>query len=387
MKTPNNYFSYFQNSSILLSIFVTLFLGITACNKKNQGQANISEQTIANEIIESDLILNDVTLEEISEAGQMLWRVKSKRASYVKNQELVKVIKPKSELFRDGKLAYKITALQGEIYQDENKILLIEEIEVYDIQNQIIIRGQQLEWLTEPGIIIVRNNIIGSNEQLQASAQMAKVISLENRIEFYGQVVAMFKEPVLKIQTDQLFWEIDKKKLIANKLIKIEELKDKQVIGIAYGEESDFNLESQIATMKKNVQLLRTNPKIQISSDLMIWNMPQGLIDSPGPITVLEQGEKVVLQANKGQGNFQKNTFVLSGDVVGVGQQNQAQLNSDRLTWYSNNQTFEAEGNVFYRQVDPPFNVRGPRAVGQLKNETVIIQGDNSNVVTEIIPQ
>lgn len=382
MKIPNNYFYYFQNSSILLSLLVTLFLGITACNQQNQSQENIS-----NEVRESDLTLNDVTLEEASEAGEMLWRVKSKQAAYVKNQELVRVTKPEGELFRDGKLAYKITALQGEVYQNGDRILLIEEIEVYDIHNQIIIRGKQLEWLTEPGIIIVRNNITGNNEQLQASAQMAKVISLEKRIEFYDQVVIMFKEPVLKIQTDQLFWEIDKKKLIANKPIKIEELKDKKVIGIAYGEESEFNLESQIATMKKNVQLLRINPKIQISSDLMIWNMPQDLIDSPGPITVLEKGEKVVLQANKGQGNFQKNTFVLSGDVVGVGQQNQAQLNSDRLTWYSNNQTFEAEGNVFYRQVDPPFNVRGPRAVGQLKNEKVIIQGGNNNVVTEIIPQ
>lgn len=382
MKIPNNYFYYFQNSSILLSLLVTLFLGITACNQQNQSQENIS-----NEVRESDLTLNDVTLEEASEAGEMLWRVKSKQAAYVKNQELVRVTKPEGELFRDGKLAYKITALQGEVYQHGDRILLIEEIEVYDIHNQIIIRGKQLEWLTEPGIIIVRNNITGNNEQLQASAQMAKVISLEKRIEFYDQVVVMFKEPVLKIQTDQLFWEIDKKKLIANKPIKIEELKDQKVIGIAYGEESEFNLESQIATMKKNVQLLRINPKIQISSDLMIWNMPQDLIDSPGPITVLEKGEKVVLQANKGQGNFQKNTFVLSGDVVGVGQQNQAQLNSDRLTWYSNNQTFEAEGNVFYRQVDPPFNVRGPRAVGQLKNEKVIIQGGNSNVVTEIIPQ
>ncbi|MGD1700142.1 LPS export ABC transporter periplasmic protein LptC [Dapis sp. BLCC M229] len=386
MTTHNNSFSYSKKLSIPLLILVTLLLGITACNQQDKTQENISEQPIPNQTPESDLTLNDVTLEEASESGEMLWRVKSKQASYVKDKELVRVTKPEGELFRDGKLAYKITALQGEVYQDGNKILLIEEIEVYDIQNQITIRGQQLEWLTEPGIIIVRNNITGINEQIQASAQTAKIISLEKRIEFYGQVVAMFKEPVMKIQTDQLFWQIDQKKLIANQPIKIEELQNKKVIGSAYGDESEFNLESQIATLKKNVQVLRTNPKLQISSDLMIWNIPQNLIDSPGPITVLEQGEKVVLQANKGQGNFQKNTFVLSGDVIGVGQENKAQLNSDRLTWYLQNQTFEAEGNIFYRQVDPPFNVRGPRAVGQLKNETVIIQGGKSNVVTEIIP-
>ena len=52
MKIPNNYFYYFQNSSILLSLLVTLFLGITACNQQNQSQENIS-----NEVRESDLTL------------------------------------------------------------------------------------------------------------------------------------------------------------------------------------------------------------------------------------------------------------------------------------------------------------------------------------------
>ncbi|NET28880.1 LPS export ABC transporter periplasmic protein LptC [Okeania sp. SIO1I7] len=387
MIEQNNSFSSYHNLSISLFILVTLLLGITACNQQNQVQENISEQPIPTQTPESDLTLNDVTLEEASEEGQMLWRVKSQRASYLQNQELIRVTKPEGELFQDGKVTYKITALQGEVYQDGNKIILIDEIEVYDIQNKVVIRGQQLEWLTEPGIIIVTNNITGSNEQVQASAQKAKVISKEKKIEFYGQVVAMIKEPVLKIQTEQLFWQIEPKKLLTNQPIKIEQLQDKKVIGSAYGDESEYDLDNKIATLKKNVQLLQTDPKVQISSELVTWNMPQNLITSPGPITVLEQEEKVVLKANQGQGNFQNNTFNLSGNVIGVGQNNQAQLNSDRLTWYFENQTFEAQGNVFYRQVDPPFNVRGPRAVGQLENEKVTIEGGSSNVVTEIIPQ
>ena len=387
MTTQKKIFYYYQNLLIPLLISVNLVLGITACNQQNQGQENISEQPIPSENSESDLTLNEVTLEQASETGQMLWRVKSQQARYVEDQELVRVTNPEGELYQDGKVAYKITALQGEVYQDGDRIILIDQIEVNDLQNKIVIRGQQLEWLTEPGVIIVRNNITGSNEQVQASAQMAKVISLEKRIELYGQVVAMLKEPVIKIQTEQLFWQIDQKKFIANQPIKIEEFKDRKIIGTAYGDKSEFNLNNKVATLKQNVQITRANPQVQINSDLMIWNMPQDLIDSPGRITVLETEEKVVLQANKGQGDFQKNTFLLSGDVIGIGQQNQAQLNSDRFTWYFQNETFEAEGNVIYRQVDPPFNVRGPRAVGQLKDETVIIQGGSSNVVTEIIPQ
>lgn len=82
------------------------------------------------------------------------------------------------------------------------------------------------------------------------------------------------------------------KKLVTNQPIKIEQLKDKNVIGSAYGDESEYDLGNKIATLKKNVQLLQTDPKLQISSDLVTWNMPQNLIISPGPITVLEQEEK-----------------------------------------------------------------------------------------------
>ncbi|MGK7922384.1 MAG: LPS export ABC transporter periplasmic protein LptC [Trichodesmium sp.] len=382
MRIQKKYFS-----KIPLLILLTLLLGITACNQQNQSQENISENSTPEQTPESNLTLNDVTLEESSEAGQMLWRVKSKQASYVQDQDLIRVTQPQGELFRDGKVAYKITALQGEVYQDGNKIILIDEIQVNDIQNKIVIKGQQLEWLTEPGVIIVKNNITGSNEQVQASAQTAKIISLEKRIEFYGQVVTMLKEPVVKIQTEQLFWQIDQKKFIGNQPIKIEQFQDRKLIGSAFSDQSEFNLEKNIATLKQNVQIIQANPKVQISSDLITWNIPQDLMISPGSITVLEQEQQVVLQANQGQGNFQENTFVLSGNVIGIGKKNQSQLNTDRLTWYFENQTFEADGNVSYRQVDPPFNVRGPKAFGQLKNETVVIQGGQSNVVTEIIPQ
>ncbi|MDJ0555756.1 MAG: LPS export ABC transporter periplasmic protein LptC [Microcoleaceae cyanobacterium MO_207.B10] len=387
MKIQTNHLLNTKLLPIPLLIFMTLLLGMSGCNQKNQTQQNIPEQPVPSQKPESDLTLNDVTLEQASEEGKMLWRVKSKQARYVKDNQIIRVTNPEGELFQDGKVAYKITALTGEVYQDGKKIILIDNIEVNDIQNKIVIRGKQLEWLTDQGIIIVRNNITGSSEQVQASAQTAKVISQEKRIEFYGQVVAMFKEPVIKIQTEELLWEVDQEKFVSNQPLKIEELKEKKVVGTGFSDESEFDLDTKIATMKKNVQLFRTEPLVHINSDLVTWNLSQDIVDSPGPIKVLEQEEKIILIAEKGQGNFNKNTFVLSGNVVGIGEENQAQLNTNELIWYFDNQTFEAEGNVVYRQLDPPFNVRGPRAVGQLKNQTVTIQGGSSSVVTEIIPQ
>ena len=47
-------------------------------------------------------------------------------------------------------------------------------------------------------------------------------------------------------------------------------------------------------------------------------------------------------------------------------------------------QDFVAEGDVTYRQVDPPLSVNGPRAEGKLQEQTFSISG--GRVKTEIVP-
>ena len=43
---------------------------------------------------------------------------------------------------------------------------------------------------------------------------------------------------------------------------------------------------------------------------------------------------------------------------------------------------------MVYRQLNPVFNLTGPRAAGQLKDQTVVVKGDGGGgqVVTEIVP-
>jgi len=119
----------------------------------------------------------------------------------------------------------------------------------------------------------------------------------------------------------------------------------------------------------------------------MSWNFPAELVVSPGPVTVIQLQEKVTMRGNQGRGDLQKDVFYLTGNVVGIGEKRNAQLNTDNFIWYLKTQTFDAVGNVVYRQLDPEFNLTGPKAAGQLKEETVIVKGDASGgqVVTEII--
>ena len=86
---------------------------------------------------------------------------------------------------------------------------------------------------------------------------------------------------------------------------------------------------------------------------------------------------------------MKNNIFYLTGNVVGIGQKRQVQLNANAVNWDIIQQSFSAEGNVVYRQIDPPFSLMGEKAVGRFENDTIVVSGGNTGtpVVTEIIPE
>lgn len=95
---------------------------------------------------ESNLIFNDITLDQVNEKGQPIWKVKAKQALYSKDKKVAQVQKPEGELFQDGKLVYKISAQQGEVQQDGKQLFLKGQIVATDPRNGVVLRGSELEW-------------------------------------------------------------------------------------------------------------------------------------------------------------------------------------------------------------------------------------------------
>jgi hypothetical protein len=96
----------------------------------------------------------------------------------------------------------------------------------------------------------------------------------------------------------------------------------------------------------------------------------------------------VTVTANQGWGDLKEEQFDLVGNVVGIGQKRQSQLNTEQLTWSVSQQQFQAQGNVVYRQIDPPLTLMGDQAVGQFSNDTIVVSRGSSGgqVVTEFVP-
>lgn len=382
--------SNFSFPKALLLTLVALLLGIGACAAPS---ADTQKNKLAEDLKIADksnttLTLNNVILEQANEKGELFWKVKSKDAVYSKDNKIVNLQKPVGKLFQDGKEIYDIQAETGEVFQEGNQVFLKGKIIATDLKNGVVLKGNELEWRPKEDVLVVRNNLTGDHKQMNASAKEARVFTRARRMELFGSVVADIKDPVLQLRTEHLIWFLDQQKISSDKPSQLDRYKDQKVTDRGFADQTDVDLKTKIATLTKNAQLMPSDPPLQIDSSLMSWNFPAQSVVSPGPVKVFHRVEKVTMTGDTGRADLDKKIFYLTGNVLGIGQKRQSQLNSDRVIWYLANQTFDAEGNVVYRQLDPVFNLTGPKASGQLKDQTVIVKGDvgGGQVVTEFVP-
>ena len=364
-------------------IIMALLCGLVACAGQNHTVKKLARDTSSVQKFESNLTFNDITLEQANEQGQTVWKVKAKQATYSKDKKVAQIQGPAGELFQDGKVVYEISAQQGEIQQDGKQLFLKGQIVATDPRNGVVMRGNELEWRPKEDLLIVRNQLTGTHKQLQVVAQEARAFSRTSRIELQGQVVATATDSHLQMHTEHLIWQIREQKLIGDRLIQIDRYKGTVIADKAKANSSEVNLKTKIATLKQNAQLSLLDPPLQIDSNSMLWNVSTETVTADQPVRVLHRQQQVTLTANRGQMDLQKKIVSLTGNVYGVGQRRQS-LKSNQLTWYLPSQLVEAEGNVVYRQVEPPASFTGQKAVGKLQDQNIVVSG--GRVVTEIIP-
>ncbi|WP_414528599.1 LPS export ABC transporter periplasmic protein LptC [Nodularia chucula] len=369
-----------------LPVTCLLLIGLAACGGTSPIDSPSNEADSSPQ--ESNLTFFDVTLEQADEVGRPVWKVRSKKAIYTKEKQLGQAENPVGELYQDGKPIYQIQAETADIVQDGQKLFLKGKIVATDPVNGIVLRGNELEWLPQEDLLIVRNQLNGTHKQLQAVAQEARVKTREQRIEFSGGVVAQSVDPQMQMRTEHLIWHIEEEKLISDRPIEIDRYNNNQITDRGKGDAAEVNLKTKIATIQKNAQLELVDPPTQIASESMTWDMSAETVKTNSPIKIVQRAENVTVTANQGEMKIQQKIVNLSGNVNAVGQRSQS-LKSNQLTWYLDKKLLEAQGNIVYNQIDPPINFTGETAVGNLQTEDIIVKSGQSGgrVVTEIIPQ
>ncbi|MEH2373038.1 LPS export ABC transporter periplasmic protein LptC [Nostoc sp.] len=373
-------------SFLLLPLSFFLVFGLVACGGKSPTASQQNTGGSANQ--DSHLTFFDVTLEQADEVGRPIWKVRATRAKYTKEKQIGQAESPYGELYQDGKVVYQIKADVADIEQNGKQLFLKGKIFATDPNNGVVLQGNELEWRPQEDLLIVRNQINGSHKQLQAVAQEARVKTREQRMEFSGGVVANSVDPQMQVRTEHLIWKIKEEKLIGDRPIEIDRYKDNKISDRGKGNSAEVNLKTKIATIQQNAQLELLDPPVQIVSNSMTWNMNAETVITNSPVRMFQRVENLTVTANQGEMKIPQKTVYLTGNVNAIGQRRQS-LKSNSLTWYLDNKLVEAQGNIVYRQVDPPLNFRGETAVGNLQTENIVVKGGSSSgrVVTEIIPQ
>lgn len=367
-----------------------LLLNLISCTAPEAGKKEPDRE----QELDKTLTFTDVTLEQVNESGQVLWKVRSPTAHYNDKQKITYAQTLDGELFQDGKLIYKIKAKKGQVYDNGEKIVLQDEIVATDIKSGAVLEGEELEWLPEQDLLIVRNNVTGTHPQVNISADEGRVQSRARQMELLGNVVATTQEPGLQLRSPQVFWLLDKQVVKSDRPVEIDRFacakpqeakpQDCPPTDRAKGNRGEMNLETNIATLEQSARLRLQDPPLNVDSEFIAWNLPEETVTSDRPLTAVHREKQIVLNGDRGQLDLASKIFYLTGNATSTMPQRQSDLQADRMTWYLPKEEIEAEGNVVYRQANPPLQLTGSKAFGKIENQTMLFTG--GDVVTEVIP-
>nr|WP_263012087.1 LPS export ABC transporter periplasmic protein LptC [Laspinema sp. D2d] len=369
-------------------LYAFLGLSLPSCAFFQKGKT--PEVTEGEEGQDQALTFNDVTLEQANAEGEIVWKVRSPSARYNDEQKITYLETPTGELFQEGQLVYKIESKTGEVHGDGSKIVLQDQIIATELQNKAVIQAQELEWLPAQDLLIVRNNVSGTHPDLQITANEARLKSQAQRMELVGNVVATTqKNPALQMRSEAVVWQMETDQIISDRPVQIDRHlcpspQECPASDKAIGDRGELNLQTNVVTLEQQVQITLSEPPLTISSDLMRWNIDAQSVTSERRVTIVHPKQTLTLMGDRGTLELASSIISLVGNVTGVRDRPSTEFKADRMTWVIPTEEFQAEGNVFYRQANPPFTVTGPKAVGKLQDQSIIMTG--GDVVTDVVP-
>ncbi|NJL58096.1 LPS export ABC transporter periplasmic protein LptC [bacterium] len=309
--------------SVALSLVViTLLSGLSGCRRSNRAADRLAEDSSAVQNLESNLTFNNITLNQADDQGQTLWKIEADQATYSQDQQVARVENPEGELFQDGKAVFQVSAQSGEVQQDGEKVVLNGEIVAKDLRDGMVLRGNQLEWLPQEDLLIVREGLNVTHPQLRVSATEARAYSRERRVELLGKIVATARDPALRLNAEQLVWRLQDQIVVSDRRIQVERLDGNRVTRSAIADQAEVNLKAKVATLKQNANLVLQDPPVIVTSNLLTWNLQNETLVSNQPVTVQQRQQQITLTADQGRMDISRKIVYLDRNVKAVSQRN-----------------------------------------------------------------
>jgi LPS export ABC transporter protein LptC len=377
---------------VVVPLLLVALASVSACRQGSQAVSQLAADSSAAQQVDTNLTFNNITLEQPDQQGRTLWKMKAEQATYSPDKKVANVRNPDGDVYQDGKPIYHIRAQQGEVEQNGNRILLHGQVVATDIKSGAVLRGDQLVWQPKTDTLIVRGSLRGTHPKLKMSANQAKLRNKQRRMELSGQVIAITQqEPQARLQSDHIIWEMDKELVTSDRPTQVQRIQGDKAIDQGESQQAVANLATKVITLKQAAHLVLSEPPLEVTSNLLVWDLVKKTLTSPQPVALLQRQQQITATADQGRMDLEPKIGHLMGKVNAIDPQNQSHLIADRLTWNMPTQQMNAEGNISYSQADPPATLQGARAMGRLDNKTMVVSGGadggDGRVVTQIIPE
>ncbi|MDJ0726003.1 MAG: LPS export ABC transporter periplasmic protein LptC [Prochloraceae cyanobacterium] len=342
------------------------------------------------------LTLDNAVLEQSNSSGEVLWKIKSARTVYSPDRQIAYLDKITGNLLKDGEVILRLKAEKGEIHKNGAEIYLKNDILAVDTRNEAVIQASSGTWYPGQELLIIEENITGTHPKMNVWANKGRYRSNKQILELEGEIVAVMADPTLKMKAEYVSWDLLQKKAIAslppqkqspNFRPEIYRYQAEKISERVAGDLITVDLEANTATLAKNATLKYSEPPVNITSDTATWNYEKQTVKSLVPVTVIHTTKQITITGDRGEVDLKKEIATLEGNTSGINNLDRSQLYSDRLVWKISEELVEGQGNVFYQQLDPEFQVRGSKAVGKLTNNRIVVTGNtNQPTVTNIYP-
>ena len=340
-------------------------------------------------LIDPSLKLDDLVLEQAGDDGQLLWKLKAKKATYNRDKKEGEILDLSGELYQDGKPAFKISAKKGSILGDGKVLMLKDNIVAVAIKDGVELKGNEMEWKPKEDLMTIKNKFTATHKKMNLEAKEGEYFSRKRQANLSGKIVANVKEQKLKLQTEKLTWLLEPETIESNSPIAIERTPEKGIVDRAKAEKGSYNLKTNVAKLETNVTIAMAKPNLNVTGQELTWDTKQQIIMAPKPMTAYSPADQVTISGDRGEVKLKERIAYLNQNVKGSSQKNQSNISTDRLTWFLDSQTFEAEGNIVYRQANPAANLVGKIAKGNLNTQDITISGGNESdnrVIIDIVP-
>jgi LPS export ABC transporter protein LptC len=340
-------------------------------------------------LLDPSLKLDDLVLEQADDQGNLLWKLKAKKATYNRDKKEGEIIDLSGELYQDGKPAFKISAKKGEIIGDGKVMLLKENIVAVAIKDGVEFKGNEMEWKPKDDQLSIKNKFTAVHKQVKVAATGGQYFSRKRQADLVGAIVAEVKDPKLKLQTEKLTWLLEPQTIDSQAPVTIERTVEKVVTDRATAAKGSYDLKSNVAKLTTDVKISVANPDVKITGEELTWDTKKQLVTAPKPFSAFSAAEQVTMSSDRGEFKLKEKIGYLTQNVKGARASNQATIATDKLTWFLEPQTFEAEGNIVYRSANPAANLVGKTAKGNLTTQQVTVTGGNEaddRVIIDIDP-